>query len=151
MAYLLDTCTISEMISVKPNAEVLKWFEFQSEKTLYLSIITIGEIEKGIYQLVQSKKRLRLEAWLFDELVPNFQSRLLEIDRKLITTWAKMNAELKTKGMIRQSFDSLIEATALHHQMILVTRNVKKFQDSQVTILNPWEDNLAQPRETWAD
>ncbi len=57
-----------------------------------------------------------------------------------MTTWAKMNAELKAKGMIRQSFDSLIEATALHHQTILVTRNVKDFQRSQVTILNPWED-----------
>ncbi len=140
MAYLLDTCTISEMVSVKPNAKVLKWFESQSEKTLYLSIITIGEIEKGIYQLVQSKKRLRLESWLFDELVPSFQNRLLEIDRKLMMTWAKMKAELKAKGMIRQSFDSLIEATALHHQTILVTRNVKDFQRSQVTILNPWED-----------
>lgn len=140
MSYLLDTCTISEMVSVKPNAKVLKWFELQSEQTLYLSIITIGEIEKGIYQLVQSKKRLRLETWLFDELVTSFQGRLLVIDRKLITTWAKMIAELKTKGMIRQSFDSLIEATALHYQLILVTRNVKNFQNSQVTILNPWED-----------
>jgi predicted nucleic acid-binding protein len=140
MAYLLDTCTISEMVSVKPNSKVLKWFESQSEKTLYLSIITIGEIEKGIYQLAQSKKRLRLETWLFDELVPGFQNRLLGIDRKLMTTWAKMIAELKTKGMNRQSFDSVIEATALHHQLILVTRNVKNFQHSQVTILNPWED-----------
>ncbi len=140
MAYLLDTCAISEMVSVKPNAEVLKWFESQSEKTLYLSIITIGEIEKGIYQLVQSKKRLRLETWLFDELVPGFQGRLIGIDRKLMTAWAKMIAELKTKGMVRQSFDSLIEATALHHQLILVTRNVKNFQNSQVTILNPWID-----------
>ncbi len=140
MAYLLDTCAISEMVSVKPNAKVLKWFESQSEKTLFLSIITIGEIEKGIYQLVQSKKRLCLETWLFDELVPSFQNRLLAIDRKLITAWAKMIAELKTKRMIRQSFDSLIEAATLHHQMILVTRNVKNFQDSQVTLLNPWED-----------
>jgi len=140
MAYLLDTCAISEMVSVKPNAKVLKWFESQSEKTLYLSIITIGEIEKGIYQLVQSKKRLRLETWLFDELVPGFQGRLIGIDRKLMTAWAKMIAELKTKGMVRQSFDSLIEATALHHQLILVTRNVKNFQNSQVTILNPWVD-----------
>jgi len=128
------------MVSVEPNANVLKWFESQPEKSLYLSIITIGEIEKGIYQLIQSKKRLRLETWLFDELVPSFQNRLLGIDGKLMTTWAKMNAELKAKGMNRQSFDSLIEATALHNQMILVTRNVKNFQNSQVTILNPWED-----------
>jgi len=82
MSYLLDTCTISEMVSVEPNANVLKWFESQTEKSLYLSIITIGEIEKGIYQLIQSKKRLRLETWLFDELVPSFQNRLLGIDGK---------------------------------------------------------------------
>ena len=140
MAYLLDTCTISEMVAVKPNPNVLNWFESQSEKTLFLSIITIGEIEKGIYQLPASKKRTLLETWLFDELMPSFHGRILEINRKLMTTWAKMIADLKIKGVIRPSFDSLIEAAALHHQLILVTRNVKNFQNSQVTILNPWED-----------
>ena len=139
MAYLLDTCTISEMIAVQPNVNVLNWFQSQNEKKLYLSIITIGEIEKGIYQLLPSKKRTSLETWLFDDLVPSFQRRLIEIDRTLMTTWAKMLADLKSKGVIRPTFDSLIEATALHHQLILVTRNVKNFQQSQVTILNPWE------------
>ncbi len=128
------------MVAVKPNPKVLSWFESQNEKTLFLSIITVGEIEKGIYQLPASRKRTLLETWLFDELVPGFHGRVLEINRKLMTTWAKMIADLKTKGIIRPSFDSLIEATALHHQLILVTRNVKNFQDSQVTILNPWED-----------
>lgn len=139
MAYLLDTCAISEMISVKPTPSVLEWFEAQSEQSLFLSIITIGEIEKGIYQLEQTKRRRVLEAWLLDQLLPSFRGRILNIDRKLITTWARMVAELKTKGMIRASLDSLIEATALQHQLILVTRNVKNFQDSQVTIFNPWE------------
>ena len=140
MAYLLDTCAISEMVAVKPNPNVLKWFESQNEKTLFLSIITIGEIEKGIYQLPVSKKRTLLETWLFDDLVPDFHERIIEINRSLMTTWAKMIAGLKSKGIIRPSFDSLIEATALHRQLILVTRNVKNFQNSPVTILNPWED-----------
>ncbi len=140
MAYLLDTCTISEMVAVQPNENVLSWFQLQNEKTLFLSIVTIAEIEKGIYQLPASRKRTLLETWLFDELVPNFQGRILDINSKLMTTWAKMSADLKTKGIIRPSFDSLIEATALHHQQILVTRNVKNFQNSQVTILNPWEE-----------
>ena len=140
MAYLLDTCTISEMVAVKPNPNVLSWFQSQNEEMLFLSIITIGEIEKGIYQLPASKKRTLLETWLFDDLAPNFHGRILEINRKLITAWAKMIADLKMKGVVRPSFDSLIEATALHHQLILVTRNVKNFQNSQVTILNPWED-----------
>jgi len=140
VAYLLDTCAISEMVAVKPNPNVLSWFQSQNEEMLFLSIITIGEIEKGIYQLPASRKRTLLETWLFDDLAPNFHGRILEINRKLITSWAKMIADLKTKGVVRPSFDSLIEATALHHQLILVTRNVKNFQYSQVTILNPWED-----------
>lgn len=140
MAYLLDTCAISEMVAVKPNPNVLSWFQSQNEEMLFLSIITIGEIEKGIYQLPASRKRTLLETWLFDDLAPNFHGRILEINRKLITSWAKMIADLKTKGVVRPSFDSLIEATALHHQLILVTRDVKNFQYSQVTILNPWED-----------
>ena len=128
------------MVAVKPNDNVLSWFESQSEKTLFLSVVTIGEIEKGIYQLPASKKRTLLETWLFDELVPGFHGRIFEINRKIMTAWAKMSADLKTKGIVRPSFDSLIEATALHHQLILVTRNVKNFQNSPVTILNPWED-----------
>ena len=128
------------MIAVAPNPNVLTWFQAQNESTLFLSIITIGEIEKGIYQLPASKKRTLLETWLSDDLAPNFHGRILEINRKLMTTWAKMIADLKTKGIVRPSFDSLIEAVALHHQLILVTRNVKNFQNSPVTILNPWED-----------
>ncbi|MBA2619715.1 MAG: type II toxin-antitoxin system VapC family toxin [Acidobacteria bacterium] len=127
------------MVAVKPNPNVLSWFQSQNEEMLFLSIITIGEIEKRIYQLPASKKRTLLETWLFDDLAPNFHGRILEINRKLITAWAKMIADLKMKGVVRPSFDSLIEATALHHQLILVTRNVKNFQYSSVTILNPWE------------
>jgi len=140
MAYLLDTCTISEMVSVRPSDGVLGWFEAQDERNLYLSVITIGEIEKGIYQLPNSKKRVTLEIWFFDRLAPSFSGRILDVDRKLITTWAKMIADLKAKGIIRPSFDSLLEATAIEHDLIFVTRNVRNFNGSSVTILNPWEE-----------
>ena len=140
MAYLLDTCAISEMVAVKPNHNVLEWFEHQPESTLYLSVITWGEIQKGIYQLPAGKRRLKLETWLFDELFSTFQGRIINIDEKLITTWAKMLAGFKSKGLIRPSLDSLIEATALQHNMILVTRNEKNFRDSEVSIFNPWNE-----------
>jgi len=140
MAYLLDTCTISEMVSARPSKSVLEWFQAQDERDLYLSIITIGEIEKGIYQLPSSKKRVKLESWFFDKLAPSFRGRILNIDRKFITTWAKMMAGLKAQGVVRPSFDSLLEATALEHDLILVTRNVRNFAGSTVTILNPWEE-----------
>ena len=140
MAYLLDTCAISEMVAVKPNQNVLDWFEHQPESTLYLSIVTWGEIQKGIYQLPAGKRRLRLEAWFFDELFPSFQGRIINIDEKLIATWAKMLAGFKSKGITRPSFDSLIEATALQHNMILVTRNERNFRDSEVSVFNPWDE-----------
>jgi toxin FitB len=139
MAYLLDTCSISEMVSVQPNADVLSWFEHQAEETLFISVITSGEIQKGINQLAAGKRKLQIESWFFDELVPNFQGRIINLDEKIMATWARMIAEFKPQGINRPSFDSLIEATALHHNMILVTRNVKNFQNSKVSILNPWD------------
>lgn len=140
MSYLLDTCAISEMVAVKPNQNVLDWFEHQPESTLYLSVVTWGEIQKGIYQLPHGKRRLRLESWFLDELAPAFQGRIIRIDEVLITTWAKMLAGFKSKGLVRPSFDSLIEATALQHNMILVTRNERNFHDSDVSIFNPWDE-----------
>lgn len=139
MSYLLDTCSISEMVAAQPNKSVLKWFERQAEENLYLSVITVGEISNGIYQLAIGKRRLQLEIWLKDVLLPTFQGRIFNIDGDLMTTWAKMVADFKNKGLIRPSFDSLIEATALRHNLILVTRNVKNFRGSPVTVLNPWE------------
>lgn len=140
MSYLLDTCAISEMVAVKPNQNVLDWFKHQPESTLYLSVVTWGEIQKGIYQLAAGKRRLQLETWFFDALTPTFQGRIINIDGKLITIWAKMLAGFKSKGLIRPSFDSLIEATALQHNLILVTRNEKNFRDSDVSIFNPWDE-----------
>lgn len=140
MSYLLDTCTISELISAKPSKKVLGWFENQAEETLYLSVISSGEIQKGIYQLAGGKRRLQLETWLLDVLLPTFQGRILDVNEKLITTWAKMAADFRNRGLTRASFDSLIEATALQHNFILVTRNVRNFQESDVSIFNPWED-----------
>lgn len=140
MSYLLDTCTISEMVAAKPNQNVLDWFEYQPESTLYLSVVTTGEIQRGIYQLPTGKRRLKLEAWFFDELIPVFQGRILSIDEPLMAVWAKMIAEFTINGIARPSLDSLIEATGLHHNMILVTRNEKNFRDSQVSLFNPWDD-----------
>jgi predicted nucleic acid-binding protein len=139
MAYLLDTCVISEMVAARPNEAVLAWFERQPEDALFLSVITLGEIHKGILQLAHGKRRLQIEAWFHDELKPGFQGRVLTIDENLIATWAGMMAEFKPQGVIRPTLDSLIEATALRHNLILVTRNVKNFQHSKAPVLNPWE------------
>lgn len=138
MSYLIDTCVLSEMVAVRPDSNVLDWFERQLETSLYLSVVTWGEIQRGIFQLEAGKRRLRLETWLLDELYPAFAGRIVEIEEELMTVWAKMLAGYKPSGLARSSLDSLIEATALHRNLILVTRNERNFQGSAVSVLNPW-------------
>lgn len=140
MSYLLDTCAISELTAAKPSESFVGWFGSQAERSLFLSVITLGELEKGVRLLPQGKKRAKLEVWLSDDVLPQFQNRLLDVGQRTMTIWATTLVELRAKGIIRPSFDSLIEAIALEHDLILVTRNVKNFYGSAVTILNPWEE-----------
>lgn len=139
MKYLLDTCVISEVTKDRPDASVISWYEARDETRLYLSVITMGEIEKGIYRMPRSRKRTRLESWFYDAVIPGFQGRILEIGQGTMSTWAKLNVDLSTKGILRPSFDSLLEATAVEHNLTFVTRNVQNFQQSAATILNPWD------------
>ena len=139
MNFLLDTCIISEPKQKRPNEKVLEWLDAQDESKLYLSVLTIGEIRKGITRLESSRKKAELEKWL-EQLRMRFSRRILPLSEKTFLVWGKMYSEFERKGIVRPSFDSLLEATALEHDMIFVTRNVKHFQNSQVTILNPWED-----------
>ncbi|MCY7348896.1 MAG: type II toxin-antitoxin system VapC family toxin [Pyrinomonadaceae bacterium] len=139
MNFLLDTCTISEPKQKQPNEKALEWIDAQDESKLFLSVLTIGEIRKGITRLESGRKKAELEKWL-EKLRTRFSRRILPLTEKTFLVWGKMYGEFERKGIVRPAFDSLLEATALEHDMIFVTRNVKNFQDSQVTILNPWTD-----------
>ncbi|CAN5673988.1 type II toxin-antitoxin system VapC family toxin [soil metagenome] len=139
MNFLLDTNVISEPKQKKPNKQVLEWLDAQNESKIYLSVLSVGEIRKGITRLESGKKKAELEKWL-EKLRNRFARRLLPLSEKTFLVWGKMCGEFENKGIVRSALDSLLEATALEHDLILVTRNVKNFQNSQVTILNPWED-----------
>ncbi len=139
MNFLLDTNVISEPKQKKPHAQVLAWLDAQDESKLFLSVLTIGKIRKGITRLDSSKKKFELEKWL-EKLRNRFSRRILPLTEKTFLAWGKMYGEIERKGISRPAFDSLLEATALEHDLIFVTRNVKNFHDSQVTILNPWAD-----------
>jgi len=139
MKFLLDTNVISEAKQKKPNEKVLEWLDAQDESKIYLSVLSVGEIRKGIGRLESGKKKAELEEWL-EKLRNRFARRLLPLSEKTFLVWGKMCGEFENKGIVRSALDSLLEATALEHDLILVTRNVKNFQNSQVTILNPWED-----------
>jgi predicted nucleic acid-binding protein len=139
MKFLLDTNVISEPKQKKPNERVLEWLDAQDESKIYLSVLSIGEIRKGIARLESGKKKAELEEWL-EKLRNRFARRLLPLSEKTFLAWGKMCGEFENKGIVRSALDSLLEATALEHDLIFVTRNVKNFQNSQITILNPWED-----------
>lgn len=139
MKFLLETNVISEPKQKKPNKKVLEWLDTQDESKIYLSVVIIGEIRKGITRLESGRKKTELETWL-EKLRNRFARRLLPLSEKTFLVWGKMCGEFENKGIARPALDSLLEATALEHDLILVTRNVKNFQHSQVTILNPWED-----------
>jgi predicted nucleic acid-binding protein len=139
MNFLLDTCIISEPKQKRSSAKVLEWLDAQDESKLYLSVLTIGEIKKGISRLESSRKKAELEKWL-EQLRLRFSRRILPLSEKTFLIWGKMYGEFERKGIVRPAFDSLLEATALENDMIFITRNVKNFYNSQVTILNPWKD-----------
>ncbi len=139
MKFLLDTNVISEAKQKKPNKRVLEWLDAQDESKLYLSVLSVGKIRKGIARLESGKKKAELEEWL-EKLRNRFARRLLPLSEKTFLVWGKMCGEFENKGIVRSALDSLLEASALEHDLIFVTRNVKNFQNSQVTILNPWED-----------
>ncbi|QQR60058.1 MAG: type II toxin-antitoxin system VapC family toxin [Candidatus Melainabacteria bacterium] len=138
MKYLVDTCVISELAKTDPNANVVRWIDSQELNNIHLSVITIGEIRRGIEKLKDGTRKNRLQSWLEDELLSLFGSRLLHIDLEVAICWGELTATLDQLGKPMPAVDSLIAATALKHQCVLVTRNVEDFKNSKVELFNPW-------------
>lgn len=137
--FLLDTNTVSELVSVKPNQLVLDWMEAADENRLYLSVMTLGEIRQGVAALPQSKKRTRLETWLEVDLQSRFAGRILAIDGAVADRWGWIMAQAQIKGMPLPVVDGLLAATALEHNLTAVTRNVSDFAVAGLSVINPWE------------
>ncbi|MBO1057000.1 MAG: type II toxin-antitoxin system VapC family toxin [Dolichospermum sp. JUN01] len=138
MTYLLDTCLISELVAKQPNQKVLDWVDAQVPETLYLSVITIGEIAKGICKLTPSKRKESLTTWLNETLPNRFEHRILTIDVSTMVLWGNLICQLEQNGRPLPAMDSLIAAIALQHSLSLVTRNEKDFAGTGVVIINPW-------------
>src|SRR5467141_5313059 len=138
--YLLDTNCISELVRLKPEPSVMAWMQAAEETLLYLSVLTLGEIRKGLASLPQGKRRTHLEAWLEVELQARFSGRILPIDAAVADRWGFLAAEAKRKGKPLSIIDGLLAATALHHNLTVVSRNASDFTNTQVPVLNPWEE-----------
>lgn len=133
--FLLDTNVISELIKPRPNSGVLQWMEEADEDLLHLSVLTLGEIRKGITSQSESKRRVSLEAWLNHELMLRFEGRILDIDQAVADCWGWVSGASKQPLPV---IDSLLAATALHHDLVLVTRDIRAIESTGVALLNPW-------------
>lgn len=136
--YLLDTCVLSELVKPFPDERVVDWLKNTPENRLFLSVITIGEIRKGISKLEESKKKTLLSNWL-NTLLEDYQNRIYVFDLKVAENWGTLQGMAEKTGNPMSSFDSLIAAIAYTHHLVLVTRNEKDFASSRLTIFNPWK------------
>jgi predicted nucleic acid-binding protein len=137
--FLLDTNCISEVVRSTPEPRVLEWMEAAEETLLYLSVLTLGEIRKGVAGLPQGKRRTHLETWLELDLQARFSGRILPIDAAIADRWGLLADQAKRKGRTLSAIDGLLAATALHHNLTIVSRNVSDFAHAHVALLNPWQ------------
>ena len=138
MRYLLDTCVLSEFFKKQPHQQVVDWVESENEPSQWISSLTVAELKKGITRLVPSRRKTELERW-FGKTMIRFEPRVLSFDTAIAYRWAAMIAALESKGRPMPVIDSLIAATALEHNLTLVTRNESDFADTGVTVLNIWK------------
>lgn len=134
--FLLDTNVVSELRRKRPDPRVLQWFNQVSDGKLYLSVLTIGEIRRGIERLTDPVQQRRLTAWLEGTLFPWLGSRLLPVNLAVAEQWGRLCG---SAGRPLPAIDSLLAATALERGLILVTRNAVDFQHSGLQVLNPWD------------
>lgn len=138
MRYLLDTCVISELVKATPDAGVVEWISQTDEEHLFLSVLTLGTLEKGIARLSDGAKKRKLTQWLAQDVFRRFEGRIIGLDADVLLAWGRIVGESESHGRPLPVMDSLFAATAAYHQLVLVTRNTDDVSGLGVEVLNPW-------------
>jgi toxin FitB len=136
--YLLDTNAISEWVKPRPDPGIVRWLDEVDEDRTYLSVITLGELRKGVDRLAAGRRRDRLEQWLTGELPDRFGERILPVDAAVADEWGRLLAQAENAGTGVGGMDVLISATAKVHGRRVVARNVAHFQHTGVDAISPW-------------
>ena len=137
--YLVDTNIPSELSHDQPDARVTAFLRSVDKRSLFLSVMTIGEICKGIASLPYSRRRTSLQDWLDVDVRAWYAGRILPVTESIAERWGHLASAAKQEGLTLAVVDGVIAATALHHDLTVVTRNVRDFAGLGVEILNPWE------------
>lgn len=136
--FLIDTNVISEIVRPKPNANVVEWVQGTDESLLHLSVLTVGEIRKGISLLPEGRRRAALQGWLENDLLLRFSGRILPIDMAIADRWGRISASARAKGAPIPVIDGLLAGTAMHHNLTLVSRDESFATLAGIELLNPW-------------
>ncbi len=136
MSFLLDTNVLSEAMRPKSDPRVSNWFANTSEVEIFISVLSIGEVRRGIEKLDPSPRRDKLEGWIDRDVISGREHRLLPISLAVAERWGRLLAEV---GRSLPVVYSLIAATALHHDLKLVTRNRRDFAIPGLIVVNPWD------------
>jgi predicted nucleic acid-binding protein len=139
MKFLLDTCVISEIIRQKPSGKVIKWIKKEDESNLFISVLTLGELHKGIEKLPASKRKEELHNWVENDLSERFWNKIIDIDIQVAMMWGKIQGMTERIGRPMPAIDSLIAATGITYHLTVVTRNTSDMKESGVALLNPWK------------
>jgi predicted nucleic acid-binding protein len=138
VSWLIDTNALSELKKRKPHVGVARWFDEHPSGALHLSVLTLGELRKGIHAMPEGERKGRFAAWLETDVPDYFAGRILDVDATVADRWGRLCAEA---GRPLPAIDSLLAATALVHGLTLVTRNLADFNLPSLRIVNPWDES----------
>jgi predicted nucleic acid-binding protein len=138
MSFLIDTCCVSELIKPKPDTNVVRWFSDHDEQEMFLSVLTLGELRKGIEKLPDSKRKDALAHWLEHDVTERFAGRMLDVTALESQTWGEVMAGAARNGRPIPDIDGLLAATAIANGLTLVTRNTKDMISTGVALIDPW-------------
>jgi predicted nucleic acid-binding protein len=140
MSYLLDTNAVSEWVKPRPDPGIVQWFDEVDEDRTFLSVITLGELRRGVDRLADGRRRDRLDRWLTGDLLDRFTDRVLTVDAPVADEWGRLLARAQGAGKAIAGIDGLVAATAKVHDLQVVTRNVRHFRLAGVAVICPWQN-----------
>lgn len=138
MRFLLDTNALSEGAKPRPDRSYTEWLASANPDEMAVSVITFGEVKRGIELLPVGRKRAKLENWLGTTLYHDFRGRVLRVNADIALMWGRLTAADQKRGRVLKPGDGLVLATAAVHGLTIVTRNERDFVDRGVPVLNPW-------------